>query len=79
MGDFKSKKFQLGMPPDEMQALQAQYANRYVAICGGEVIAAGVEITEVMTQAENLTKGKKCFIKFIPPEDLLVLNLSNST
>jgi len=47
---------------EEERQLQAKYPNQYIAVCDGDVVAAGDEITAVMTEAKRIAKGRKDII-----------------
>ncbi len=68
---------ELDRTPEQERLLQEKYANKFVALCEGEVIASGPSITEVMDRAKKVAKGRKYLVEFIPPGDLLVLKFSH--
>jgi hypothetical protein len=70
---------QLDLPPERMQQLQAEYANKYIAFCEDEVVAADESMAVVIAEADAVCPEGNYLVRFIQAEDVYVLNVSDST
>ncbi len=67
---------QLNLTLEQEQRLQKKYANQFVAMCEGKVIASSESFKKTVERANEVAQGKKYLIHFILPGELLVLNIS---
>ncbi len=68
---------QLGLTLEQEQRLQKKYANKFVALCEGKVIASSESFKKTVARANEVAQGKKYLIHFVLPGKLLVLNVSH--